>query len=143
MVHAVLGEGRLPFLAGVFATDGELREFLGQVPESRASRLRVVRAPDVQLPCFLVERDGLRLVDAAGLDATVRAWRATPWSEDPDPLYGNVYWLQASWSAPRPGTDYMGALPHVHVDRDLLDRFGDEGVSALFWALGVTDSGEP
>lgn len=131
MIHAVFARGARPYLAGVFSELSEEDDFLGKVPAALRDRLETVQRPDLDLPCFVIEAaDELRLADRDELCRTLGRWRdeRDASAEHPDHVFGNVYWLPEPWMPPEPGTDSMGIISHVHVERRHIDAFAEGGL---------------
>lgn len=142
MICAVLSDGPQPYLAGIFSSSHEMTAFLGQVPATLRPHLRTQVLPHRELPCFAIEEGReLRIVDADQLAHTLQGWEAGAQRRDGE-IFGNVYWLPTSWTPPRPGTDYMGAIVHVHVDTGLIDAFVQGGLRRFLAAWLDEDSVE-
>ncbi|MCB9611644.1 MAG: hypothetical protein H6722_04230 [Sandaracinus sp.] len=125
MIHYALGPR---FLAAVFDTEAALDGWLASVPHERRASLRTGR-DERDLPTFLVESNGFVWCDGSELGERLLAW-SDPAKPD-DWVLGNVFFLAEPWSPPRPGTDYMGVLPHVHVHQEDVERLRREGVDAF------------
>jgi hypothetical protein len=72
---------------------------------------------------------GFALHSAASITALIAAVRRV---HDDDCCYFNTYRLTEDWRPPRPGTDYMGAINHVHLSNWHLDRMRAGGLDALW-----------
>ncbi|MCB9625466.1 MAG: hypothetical protein H6723_19280 [Sandaracinus sp.] len=81
------------------------------------------------LPTFLVESNGFRCVDLLEITAVLTAWLDA--TKPSDWVHGNVFFHGKPWSPPRPGTDYMGVLPRVHVHQGDVERLQREGLDAF------------
>lgn len=116
-------------LAGAFDSEDALDEWLESVP--RELRQRLGKHADVRrsFPAFLVESNGFAWANESDLRVVLAVWsqqdRPIDW------VYGNVFFLDGPWQPPRPGTDYMGVIPHIHVERRHLDLVQRSGLDAL------------
>ena len=116
------------FLAAAFDSEEALHEWFDAVPADRRDTL-VKRTDGHSFPCFLVETDDFRWIDEAEL-AELFATCATD-GHAPDRVYMNLYFLKGPWQPPRAGSDFMGSLPHLHVERRHLELAEREGLDAL------------
>ncbi len=120
------------FVAAVCATRASVDTFLQEA--GTVGQEMTIERHATTLPCFLIEMSARRravfvVVDEAALAVQLRAWVEV--DSEPDWYFGTVYSLDGEWWPPRAGTDYMGVLPHVHVERSDLRRFEEHGVEGF------------
>lgn len=117
------------FLAGAFDSEAALDEWLESVPRELRERLGKHADESRSFPAFLVESSGFAWASEAELRVLLAAWsqqdRPIDW------VYGNVFFLDGPWQPSRPGTDSMGVIPHIHVERRHLDLVQRSGLDAL------------
>ena len=118
------------WISAVFRTRADAVSYVGDVPVELRAIQRIVEFPPTDYPAYLVEdAEGFNLHTSESLAEFIGGVCRVP---DNDWCYFNVYRLAGDWRAPRPGTDHMGAIPHVHIENRHLDRVHTGGVDALW-----------
>lgn len=136
----VCRDGRLPFVAGVFASRTRAEAELAAIPSDIRARCAVEERADLEFPCFILEADGgFELATEAEALAAVVAIRpesrVSPGAgADEDELLMNVYRLTDEFAPPRPGVDDMGHIPHRHLDAPEVETIRRLGLAAL-WTI--------
>ena len=75
-----------------------------------------------------MEKDGFQFVNR---DEMIRALNCIKISQDEDEVYFNIYTIESDYKPEKPGTDYMGILPHDHITNDFIDWYKKEGEDFL------------
>lgn len=84
----------------------------------------------VNFPLFVVE-DSTGFAAMSSTEVEQFATQTSP-SGDSDAMHFNLYLFTSDWRPPRPGTDYMGVVRHVHVGDGDLKLIIQQGPAALF-----------
>jgi hypothetical protein len=129
MIHYAVSSSPRLFLAAAFETESALDVWLETVPAELRPTLTKRVAAGHRFPTFLLEDDDLRWAAESELPELLRTWAET--ERPPDWVYGNLYFVEHPWHPPRPGTDFMGSIPHVHVQREHLEELRRAGLDAL------------
>ena len=117
------------WVSGVFRERADATSYVDEVPDELRAIQSVVEAGPSAYPVYLVEDTNFVLHSSDSLAVFLAGLRRV---DDDDWCYCNVYRLTEDWWPPRPGTDYMGAIRHVHIENHHLDRVSAEGVDALW-----------
>jgi len=118
------------WLSGIFLARTDAVSYVDEVPEDLRPIQRVVEASPNEYPVYLIEDvNGLVAHSSTSLEKLLASLERV--SGD-DWCYFNVYRFTEDWRPPRPGTDYMGAIAHVHVANRHLDRVDAAGIDSLW-----------
>ncbi len=52
--------------------------------------------------------------------------------DNEDWCYGNIYYINQDWQSRRAGKDYMGMIPHLHLDNKNIFRIRNSGIANYF-----------
>jgi hypothetical protein len=52
--------------------------------------------------------------------------------DDEDWCYGNIYYVDRDWQSRHAGKDYMGIIPHIHLDNERVFGIRDAGIANYF-----------
>ncbi|MEM9861582.1 MAG: hypothetical protein AAF938_08210 [Myxococcota bacterium] len=126
MIYYALGSR---FLAGVFDSKAALDKWFATVPEALSQQLTQHADIERTFPAFLIEAKGFTRATEDELRDLFATWRKTDGPRHG--VYGNVYFFDGPWHPPRPGTDYMGVLPHIHIERSHVELVESLGLDAL------------
>jgi len=122
--------GTRRWVSGVFRNREDADAYLSDVSDEMRPLQKVVSVSPRSFPFFLVEDGaGFSAHTAESLEAMISELQRIP---DQDWCYFNVYRLDDDWRPAHAGTDYMGAIPHVHFDNQHLDLVLKAGAHALW-----------
>ena len=122
-------QGNHSWVSGVFRKHADALAYVEEVPDELRALQSIVEAPLPEYPVYLLETDGFVLHSATSLGEFLAG---IPRVDDEDWCYCNVYRLVEDWRPDRAGTDFMGAIRHVHIENDHLDQVGAAGVDSLW-----------
>jgi hypothetical protein len=123
-------EGRRRWVSGLFQEQGVALAYLAEIPDELRRCQTVISAGVDAYPVYLVESDDGFFVHSP--QSLVSFLDAVPRTHDDDFCYFNVYKFLGDWRPDRAGSDFMGAIPHVHVHNGHLDQVREDGVEALW-----------
>jgi hypothetical protein len=106
------------WISGVFLAEEDATAFFARFPDRHREYLRIYEIPFAAYPVFMIESDGFRFVSRDDAINAIRVERVP----GEDVVYFNVYRFSSDYAPRKPGTDYMGAIPHHHIDNWALDN---------------------
>jgi hypothetical protein len=122
---------RQPYLAAVLATPVACERHLSDIPDSLRRHCTIEVRAELSFPCFAAQdHEGIRLLSEA--EVMMELAQANANRKDDEWCYVNLYRLAEEYVPHRPGTDYMGILPHWHIDNSVLDII-ERGGLAVLW----------
>lgn len=106
------------WISGIFQCREEALAYLAIAPSENQPYL--IESKLQNYPVYLLESFGLEfsLLDVSEIlqYCSHLERRGDDW------CYGNLYLIRQDWQAPKVGADYMGLLPHLHLDNGYLER---------------------
>lgn len=121
---------------GVFADRQAALACIARIPDNSPAQHELLHIGVESFPVFLFEdAEGFSFRAPADANADVERLAAITHADeaDEDHVYANLYRFDAPWQPTLPGTDYMGGVPHVHVEKRHLKRIRERGLDSL-WA---------
>lgn len=122
-------QGNHRWVSGIFCKRTDALAYVEEVPDELRALQVIVEAPHSEYPVYLVEDVGFVVHSAASLGEFLAG---LPRVDDDDRCYCNVYRVAEDWRPPRAGTDFMGAMRHVHIENRHLEKVGADGIDALW-----------
>ncbi len=108
------------WISAIFMDREKVESYLQSIPE-RLKNIQTLHEVSLDAyPVYLVEGDEFFFRDLAGVHAALGEIEVKP---DFEHVYLNLYKISEDFQSRKPGTDYMGALSHVHVDNDFMQRY--------------------
>src|SRR5262245_52833636 len=131
VVQAVDGFGR--WISGVFDCKAATDAYLALIPAEARAKQSVIELPGLSYPFYICEDEkGFRFLTEAEATAALKQYAGQQWRDDEDWCYANLYRIAEDWRPKRPGSDYMGILPHHHVTNFTLESVARDGVESLW-----------
>ncbi len=128
MVEAYRGDRR--WISGFFRTRLAAQQYLDKVPASPSTVQTIRDVGPLTYPFFVAELEWkFEALNGQGVQDLAREISVRR-SEFPG--HFNLYRIVNDWSPARPGADYMGELPHVHVEEAELAKVVQRGPESLF-----------
>lgn len=122
-------EGRT-WVSGIFEHRETAKAYLQEIPSPLIERQSIREVGPGTFPVFVVE-DSTGFTAMSANEVQQLASQTSP-ADDGDATHFNLYLFSSDWHPPRPGTDYMGVIPHVHVANGDLKLIIQLGATALF-----------
>jgi hypothetical protein len=130
-VQATSGSRR--WISGVFSSKAATEAYLALIPDGARSKQSVIELHGLSYPLYICEDEReFRFLSEAEVAAELKQYAGDLRREDEGWCYTNVYRISGDWRPKRPGTDYMGALPHHHVTNSTLDCVERYGFNSLW-----------
>jgi hypothetical protein len=130
-VQAVDGSRR--WISGVFRSKPAIDAYLALIPDGARAKHTVIELPGLSYPLYICDDElGFRFLTEAEVAAELRRFAGEQRRDDEDWCYTNLYRIADDWRPNRPGTDYMGALPHHHVTNSTLECVEQYGFESLW-----------
>jgi hypothetical protein len=130
-IQAVHGSRR--WIPGVFDSKGAADAYFALIPHKAREKQCVIHLPGLDYPLYLCEDErGFRFLSAAAVIAELKKYAGDLRRDVEDWNYTNVYRIASDWRPKRPGTDYMGALPHHHVTNETIRCVEEYGFESLW-----------
>lgn len=120
------------WISGIFQDRDNAIAYMESIPpDIKPPDLRAFRIESY--PVFLLEAKGVEftLYKEADINEYIKNIILED-DEDEDRLYANIYYLEEDWQSSRPGTDWMGAIRHTHLDDRGILRVRDSGMASEF-----------
>jgi len=132
VVQAV--DGRRRWISGVFRSKVAADAYLSLISVSARGKHSVLDLAGLSYPLYVCEdgTEGFCFLTEAEVVADLKQYATERRQESEDWCYTNLYRMTDDWRPCQPGTDYMGALPHYHVDNWTLDRVEQDGFESLW-----------
>ena len=131
VVQAV--DGRRRWISGVFGSRAVAEEYLALIPQDHRPKHTVTDLGPLTYPLYVCEDDqGFRFLTEIEAIAELKRYARDLRQEDEDWCHVNLYRIPADWQPLQPGTDYMGALPHHHVNNFILECVERNGFESLW-----------
>jgi len=132
VVQAV--DGRRRWISGVFRSKVAADEYLCLIPDQARGKHFVLDLAGLSYPLYVCEDGvkGFRFLTEAEVVADLKQYATEQRQKSEDWCYTNLYRIEDDWCPRLPGTDYMGVLPHYHVNNWTLDRVEQEGFESLW-----------
>jgi hypothetical protein len=122
-----------PYLAAVLDDAAACERHLNDIPDSLRRHCTIEACAERTFPCFAAkDQQGIRFLSEA--EVMTELTQANSTRKDDEWCYVNLYRLTAEYVPHKPGTDYMGILPHWHIDNSLLDIIERSGLAVLWRA---------
>jgi len=126
-------DGLRRWISGVFSSRAAADAYLTLIPDGDRSKHVVIDLGGMTYPLYVCEDDkGFRFLKEDEAIAELRRCTGDARRDDEDWCYTNLYRIGGDWQPKRPGTDYMGALPHHHVTNFTLQYVERDGFAALW-----------
>jgi hypothetical protein len=132
VVQAVDGSRR--WVCGVFRSQAATDAYLALIPAPSRAKHSVLDLADLSYPFYICDdgAQGFRFLTEAQVVAELKQYAKERRREDEDWCYTSLYRITDDCCPNLPGTDYMGALPHYHVDNRMLERVEKDGFESLW-----------
>lgn len=109
--------------------------YLAPIPAPSRAKHSVLDLADLSYPFYICDdgAEGFRFfLTEAQVVAELKQYAKERRREDEDWCYTNLYRITDDCCPNLPGTDYMGVLPHYHVDNRTLERVEKDGFESLW-----------
>lgn len=116
------------WISGIFQDRDLAIAYLSTIPVDLQPKL--LEFPIDRYPVYLLEIDR-NFTYNCEVDITAFIKSITLQDED-NWCYGNIYCINQDWQSPRVGKDYMGVIPHFHLDNQHIFRIRDSGIAEYF-----------
>lgn len=119
------GKGRRSWISGIFEDEEQANEFIRKLPSEMKLIKRKVPLQGIQYPFYIIE-EGLEFIYLNHLQIGEILDGITK-VEDDDRVYFNLYYITQDFEPKIPGSDYMGAIKHLHIDNSFLNSYATYG----------------
>jgi hypothetical protein len=122
---------RRRWVSGIFQDKSIAKSYLASIPPNLDPQLREYAID--RYPVYLLEANGIEftLYGEEEINAYINNITLAD-EDDEDRLYANIYHIKEDWQSPRPGTDSMGNIRHIHLDDRGILRVRDSGIAKEF-----------
>lgn len=118
------------WVSGIFRERAAADAYLDEVPANLRPLQVLVKVSPSDYPVYVIEdASGFTVHSAESLADLLSHLERVP---DPEWCYFNIYRFTEDWRPRKAGTDYMGAVQHVHVLNRHLDAAIAGGLDALW-----------
>lgn len=114
------------WISGIFQERELAIAYLGTIPVDLQPKLLEFSIDRYPIYLLEVERDFTYYRDT---DITAFVSNLTLLDDD-DWCYGNVYYIDRDWQSQRAGKNYMGIIPHIHLDNKHVLIIRETGITA-------------
>jgi len=131
-MYIILSKDFREFVAGIFAVESDANEFCQRIPEEDVPNLKL---EEIQLsyPLYISENhEGFSYHTQEGVKELIAGFTQEMHKHDEEWCYTNLYRVTEDFIPKTPGKDYMGLLPHHHIDNDILEEIERDGFSSLW-----------
>jgi hypothetical protein len=126
-------DGSRRWISGVFTSKAATDAYLALIPGEARAKQSVIDLPELSYPLYICEDEkGFRFLTEAEVATELKKYAGELRRDDEGWCYTNLYRVADDWQPKRPGTDYMGALPHHHVTNFTLQCVEQHGFESLW-----------
>ncbi|MEY8199422.1 MAG: hypothetical protein RPS47_09295 [Colwellia sp.] len=131
-MHIVVSKAFQEFVAGIFSEKEYALDFIQRIPESDSGDIKHFEV-DCCYPFYISEdHEGFSYLTENEVASLVSGFIVDMNNRDEDWCYTNLYKITKNFQPKFAGKDYMGSLPHYHIDNFSLIKIKESGVEALW-----------
>lgn len=132
MVYIIFSKKRHQYISGIFSSLVQAEEYVSRYDEASKESSNIITV-ELVYPFYLTEDEkGFRFHTADEAFELMKAYIFQMEAKDEDWCYTNLYLIKGDFQPEKPGHDYMGMLPHRHVENFTLNDMMRYGFENLF-----------
>ncbi len=131
-MHIIISKVFREFIAGIFSEKDSALDFIQRIPDSDSTNVKQFEV-DCGYPFYISENhEGFSYLSLSEVTSLLNGFIEDMPNHDEDWCYTNLYRIAEDFQVKIPGKDYMGSLPHHHIDNDTLIEIRENGVEWLW-----------
>lgn len=129
-MHIVVSKDFREFIAGVFSEKENANELSSQISKLEYMKILYV---ELEYPFYITEdHSGFSFYSEREVNILIGGYIEDMGNHDEEWCYTNLYRVESDLKPKIPGKDYMGLMPHHHIDNDTLSEIKDNGFDSLW-----------
>lgn len=131
-MHIVVLKNFREFIAGIFSEKESAMKFVLEISEAERDSVTLLET-DCGYPFYISENhEGFSYFSSTDVELLLNGFIEDMHNQDEEWCYTNLYRVAEDFSPKKPGKDYMGLLPHYHIDNDVLTEIKENGLASLW-----------
>ncbi|UPW17332.1 hypothetical protein M0C34_13905 [Agarivorans sp. TSD2052] len=133
-MYIIISKDFREFVAGIFAVESHANDFRQKISEGELSKLKFEDVP-LSYPLYISEdHEGFSYHSEESAKELMADFTQEMHKRDEEWCYTNLYRVSEDFMPKMPGKNYMGLIPHHHVDNNTLKSIKENGFNSL-WDL--------
>ena len=108
------------WISGIFISKQDAEFYFESIPKIEGIIHSLLYIEISNYPVYIVESEAFEITNIAGVRAAIEKVKII---EDSENIYLNLYRVNEDFQPKKPGSDYMGAIYHIHVMNGYLSRY--------------------
>lgn len=117
--------GERHWISGIFLSKQDAEAYMNLIPDELKQYQKIVELNGFEYPFYIFEEKDK--FDYVNEEEMVNRLQNIEQNEDTKVVYFNIYTIRQDYQPQKPGTDYMGILPHDHINNSFLAWYRKEG----------------